>query len=231
VNLSGFIKFREQSPLIIAVDVEPEISIEGLLEQAKNYVAGVKFGLPYILRKGASEIKRITYRYRDNYFFIADIKLADIGFVGGLMIDLVKEMGFNAFIAHGFIGLEGALKEIKKKADELGLFLFVVAAMSHPGAEEIFNRNFISIVEACKKISIDGYVAPATLPRYIRELRDLNPNAVIISPGVGAQGARVGDGISSGATFEIVGRRITLSRDPLVTLRELMSIYKDRGVI
>lgn len=227
MNINEFVKFREKSPLIIAIDTEPRVNVDKLLEQANNYAAGIKLGLPYILKKGINEIKHLISKYQDNYFFIADIKLADIGFVGKLMIDLVKDMGFNAFIAHGFIGLRNALIEIKEKADEKDLFLFVIAAMSHPGAEEILNKNFMSIVKACRKININGYVAPATLPNYIKELRKLDPNAVIISPGVGTQGARVGDGISFGATFEIIGRRIILSEDPLATLRNLVSIYED----
>ncbi len=230
-QLSDFLKYRERSPIIAAIDIEPSIGINEFLEEAKRYIAGIKVGLPYLLSKGVSEISEIINRYREDYFFIADIKLADIGFVGRLMIDLVKEMGFNAFISHGFIGLEGALEEIKRYADELGLFLFVVAAMSHPGAEEIFNKNFNSIMEASNKIGVLGFVAPATLPNYIRRVKEKVPGSIIISPGVGAQGASIGDAILAGATFEIIGRKITLSDDPLSTLDEIILVYRNKRVI
>ena len=231
MNVSELLSFREKSPLIIAVDVEPAIGINELLERARNYVAGVKFGLPYILKNGLDTIRSIISRFRNDYFFIADIKLADIGFVGSLMIDLVKKMGFDAFIAHGFIGLRNALDKIKEKADALDLFLFVVAAMSHPGAEEILNKSTREIIVRTREINVRGYVAPATMPRYIQLIREMSGDSIIISPGVGAQGAEVGSAIANGASFEIIGRKITLSRTPIEEIRDVISIYRSKGMI
>jgi len=218
----------EKSPLIVAIDVEPKIGLKNLLSEAKEFVSGIKIGLPYLLTHGMMYVKEMIKPFIDDYFFIADLKLADIGFVCKLLLEKTHLMGFDAVISHGFIGLQDALAEIKKKTDELGLFLFIVAAMSHRGAEDILNKNIMKILEISKILGIEGFVAPATMPNYIKVIRkELGDRVIIISPGVSTQGASVGDALKAGANFEIIGRKIILSENPLESLRKINELYKD----
>ena len=222
---------RKKSPLIVAIDREPQIEIMNFLENVTDNIAGVKIGLPYLLSPGINHIREIVDEFKDNYFFIADLKLADIGYVSHIMLSIAEKIGFDAVIAHGFIGLEGALDEIKKTADSLNLFLFIVAAMSHPGAEDLLNKNVDKILEICNKISVRGFVAPATMPSYIKRIKERYSDAIIISPGIGAQGAPIGSALKAGATFEIVGRRITLSSDPVAEVKNIVQVYEELGLI
>ncbi|WP_252896574.1 orotidine 5'-phosphate decarboxylase / HUMPS family protein [Metallosphaera hakonensis] len=55
----------------------------------------------------------------------------------------------------------------------------------------------------------------------IARVREDFPDKVIISPGVGAQGAKPGTAICHGADYEIVGRSVYQARDPAQKLREI----------
>ena len=62
---------------------------------------------------------------------------------------------------------------------------------------------------------------PGNKPDLIRIARERFPSDVIISPGIGVQGGRIGCAVKSGADFGIVGRSIYESSDPVKALMEL----------
>ncbi len=62
----------------------------------------------------------------------------------------------------------------------------------------------------------------ATRPGLIPTVRSLHPDATVLSPGVGAQGARPGEALRAGADFEIVGRAITLAEDPRTSAKAIV---------
>ncbi len=64
------------------------------------------------------------------------------------------------------------------------------------------------------KVDVDGVVMPATYPELIGQTRDILDDIYIISPGVGIQGAKIGDAISHGADYEIIGRKICDNENP-----------------
>jgi len=124
-------------------------------------------------------------------------------------------------IAHAFPGYEGALDGLSRALDSWGLKLAVVVAMSNPGAAETMDPVLPKLVSIARRARAWGLVAPATRPRAVAEARRLYPEAFIMSPGVGAQGAPPGSALAAGADAEIVGRAITLAGDPLEALEEL----------
>ena len=223
-------KFRERgaqvnSRIILALDIHCLLR-EGcqtelfkralfLLNSLRDVIAGIKIGLPTILTLGEEGIYRLLREYNWDYFFIADTKIADIGHIGGLIVEHLSEMGFNAVIIHSVIGFEDGLNTIVKKARERDIGVFSLPAMSHPGAEEILNKCFKDNVEASLKADVDGFVLPATKPYYIKAVRDMGYEGLIISPGVGVQGAKPGTALAAGADYEIIGRSIYASEDPI----------------
>ena len=223
-------RFRERgaqvdSRIILALDVhcllrggcQSELfkQVLLLLSSLRDIVAGVKIGLPTILTLGEEGIYRLLREYDWDYFFIADTKIADIGHIGGLIVEHLSEMGFDAVIAHSIIGFEDGLKSIVEKAREKSIGVFSLPAMSHPGAEEILNKCFRDNVDASLKAGVDGFVLPATKPYYIKAVRDMGYEGLVISPGVGVQGAKPGSALASGADYEIIGRAIYMSEDPV----------------
>ena len=197
-----------------------------LLSALKSYVVGVKIGLPTTLYLGLDKVKELIDSHRE-YFFIADFKLADIGYIDKILCRFANSVGFDGIIAHSSIGYEGGLKEIVNEVHRWGGAVFAVVAMSHKGAEEFLNRHFLSLLNISLKAGVDGFILPATMPKYISSVRRrVGREKVILSPGVVKQGAKVGAAVRRGADFEIIGRGIYASEDPVGKAREYSSILR-----
>lgn len=190
-----------------------------LLNSLRNLVAGVKIGLPTIFTLGEEGVYRLLREYDWGYFFIADTKIADIGHIGKAIVDHLADMGFDAVITHAIIGFENGLKSIVDRAREKNIGIFSLPAMSHPGAEEILNKCFKDTLNVSLKADVDGLVLPATRPHYIKIARGMRYKNLIISPGIGVQGAEPGVAVAAGADYEIIGRSIYASEDPVSSVK------------
>ncbi|MEM4005536.1 MAG: orotidine-5'-phosphate decarboxylase [Desulfurococcaceae archaeon] len=203
--------------LIVALDPPFSSSIEGVGEEIVNslnpVVSGFKIGLPYIFEYGLEKTRRLR-QYTDKEL-IADLKLADIGHIMSMIVNKLAENGFDSVIAHGFVGVKGALSELKSTCDRLGLKLILVVSMSHPGSMEYIDRHLNELVNNAIELNVHGVVAPATRPSIIRKVREMIGEKIkIYSPGIGVQGAEPGDALCAGADYEIIGRAITNSSNP-----------------
>jgi len=220
---------RINSRLILALDVcrrsgvsprDVRVAVENLLDGLRDYVVGVKIGLPTILSLGMDSIREILECYRD-YYFIADLKIADVGHIVRTLCSYTDYMGFDAVIVHAVIGRCGGLDEAVNEVHSRGGAVFSVCAMSHRGAEEVLNRNFSTLVKLSMDAGVDGFILPATMPEYItRARRIIGGSKIILSPGVIAQGASIGSAIKYGADFEIIGRGIYAASNPIEKARE-----------
>ena len=215
-------------PVIVGLDaLQSRYQVVSLVQETCGLTAGYKVGLPTLLK--IPGIGREVRRACDNALVIADLKLADIADTMIRIAGITRGWA-DAVIAHAFPGYEGALDGLSGFLEENGQKLVVVVAMSNPGASETMDPLLETLVSIAKKAKAWGIVAPATRPHVIARARSLYPEAVILSPGVGAQGARPGEAVKAGADYEIIGRLITTSRDPHATLRSLAPHYKGRHV-
>lgn len=225
------IGMRNDSRLVVALDIySPRWSIDWLMDflgGINKYVVGVKIGIPTILSYGLDKISGVINRYND-LLWVADVKLADIGYVGKLIVDKIYESGFNAIIIHGFTGFEDGVGETVAYASRKGLYPIIVAAMSHKGAQEYLNRVSGDIILNSLNYPVDGYILPATYREYISFYRGVVGNRVILSPGIGKQGAEPGSAIKYGADLEIVGRLIYMDEAPISRVRELHGVLRWR---
>ncbi len=213
------ISARGRGRLIVALDKpgpgDPLAWSSKLLEDLRGIACGVKVGLPLTLRIGINGLSELVKSYGRDYFWIADFKLADIGYVMKTIATELLDIGFDGVIAHAFVGAEAAINELKETVDSYDAALFLVVAMSHPGAREIMLPNMDKLIEVARKVKADGAVAPATMPEVVKKARsELGSEVIIISPGVGAQGAMPGAALAAGADYEIVGRAITAAPNP-----------------
>ena len=200
-----------------------------MLDELIERLAGVKFGVPTIASLGLWRLSRLLHTLKGQVYLLADMKVADVSHVSRSIVRIVGEAGFDGIIAHAIVGLRGGLAEVVDEARECGLEVYALVAMSHPGAEEVLNRNFEKTLRLALDAGVDGLVLPATMPSYISKAREKAPQATIISPGIGAQGASPGSAISAGADFEIVGRTILNSDDPPSKLLEVWRRARWRG--
>jgi orotidine-5'-phosphate decarboxylase len=120
----------------------------------------------------------------------------------------VPGLGADAFTANPLLGAD-ALEPLVDGAAEVGAGCFVLVRTSNPGAGEIQDRpspvrplheRLAALVDvlgrgsvgACGLSSV-GAVIGATRPDLLARLRALMPRAVLLLPGVGAQGGTVDD--------------------------------------
>lgn len=214
---------EKRSRLVLALDVSGENGAETVRkasEKLKDFIVGIKIGIPFLLTTPPGLLKPVLEGASDDLVFIADAKLADVSHVNAMTSEILFKSGFDAVISHGVIGYEGGLDGVKEVAKKLGKGLLVLVSMSHKGSERIIDRAMPEIIEEALSAEPDGIIAPATRPSMVAEVRKRIPRGMlIISPGVGAQGAPFGSAIRAGADYEIVGRTIYGSQDPVAVAR------------
>ena len=203
---------KNESRLILALDVHKE-QVQKLLEDVSSYIVAVKIGYPLVLGAGLGVVSKI--KEASDLPIIADFKIADVPHTNQRIARCAYDAGADAVIAHAFVGRD-SLEAIIKVAEEKGdRGVIVVPNMSHPGASMFIG----SVSERMAKLAVDvgatGVIGPATRPKEIMALRSwVGKELLILTPGVGAQGAQPGDAIKSGADFEIVGRAICTAKSP-----------------
>lgn len=207
---------QKNNKIILALDVESEDEALQLCKEVAEHIDAIKVGYPLVLKTGASIIKKIKQFKKP---VIADFKVADIPEISRKICEIAVKSGADYVIVHGFVG-EDVVKACSEVAN-----IFVVAEMSHPGAKDFMSSEADKIAKIAKKYAY-GIVAPATRPERIKKLRKIVGDIVIISPGIKAQGAAVGDAIKAGADFEIIGRGIYASQNPKKAAKEFADILK-----
>ncbi|WP_420807157.1 orotidine-5'-phosphate decarboxylase [Acidianus manzaensis] len=207
--------------IIFAID---EVLDKSILDNLFEYIYGIKIGYPLLLKIGVNETINLVHNFiKNDKEIIMDLKLADID---NTMKSIVSQLEFaDSYIAHSFIGIEGALDELKKYIDEKNKKLYLLASMSHKG----WNDNFYPYIKnVISKIDPYGIVAPATKLQILKTIRKDFPKKIIISPGIGAQGGEFGDALCYGADYEIIGRSIYTSKDPIGKIKEIVKLQEEK---
>lgn len=202
------------SKTILALDkVLPIKTLKGI----RDYIPKVKFSYITLLDGGLEYLKEVYKLGWEEVIF--DLKLADID---STMVGIVSRLTSfsDSFISHSFIGFEGALDTLSSFLSKEGKGLYLVLSMSHKGWNDSF---YPYLKDIARHVNPKGFVVGATKPEMIKVVRNDFPEKLIISPGVGVQGALFGDALCNGADYEIVGRSIYSSTDPVKTTRELVA--------
>ena len=235
MGIAKILEFKSKPHrIVVALDpigLSQEKALEwsnSILRDVEGIVSGVKVGLPFILRVGLNNVKKLINEFQDLYFWIADLKLADVAHILVDVADVLHDTGFDAIITHLFIGRGGALNELSSKCKDLGLGLIGVLVMSHKGANDLFAKAYEDLLSIALDVDVDGFILPATMPYYIKRTRELiGWEKLILSPGIGAQGAKPGEALKNGADFEIIGRTITFSENPKMSAERIAKIHEE----
>ncbi len=196
--------------------------IDDVIREAQDLINVFKFGTPYIIKYGVRQLKKLIESYPDKYF-IADLKLGDVGHVMAWAAEVVKEAGFSGLVAHSFVGIPGALDLLSRKVRDLGLELILQTTMTHPGSIETLDTLASKIKAIINGVDPVGLIAPANKGDFIRDLRNsFGWRYVILSPGVMSAGMTPGEGVCNGADAEVVGRYVLSSPEPLKTLEDII---------
>lgn len=196
--------------LILSLDVLDRKRAGAIAEASAPFIDAIKVGYPLVLSTGLSIVKDLADL---GLPLIADFKVADIPNTNRLICEAVFSAGFDAVIAHGFVGADAA-RTCVEVAHSHGGAAYIVAEMSHPGATEFFHggvaERLATLAVTCRA---DGIIAPATRPDRISQLREIIGNRKIYSPGVGAQGGDL-DTVAGLVDGVIVGRSIYEAENP-----------------
>jgi orotidine-5'-phosphate decarboxylase len=203
--------FGKRSRIILALDVVDERDAIEIVEATSSEVDAIKIGNPLVYSCGldiVSKIKRIT-----DLPVIGDFKFVDVPFMVVTNIQILMEKGIDGVMVWGFLG-----REITKRCVNLfgdGGMVFVVTGFTCSESQKYTDCYWREFAEIAKDAGACGVQAPGTKPSRISVIREIiGKDKIIISCGIGRQGAPPGTAVAAGADFEIIGRDITEALDP-----------------
>jgi len=196
--------------LILALDVTDREAAIRIARECAPHIDAIKIGYPLVLAAGLPIARDLRAA---GLPLIADFKVADIPNTNKLIADQVFAAGFSAIICHGFCGRDSVQACVDSSLAHGGE-CYVVAEMSHPGAEDFFiGCTGEHIAKLAVECGADGIIAPATRPFRVKILRSIVGTKKILSPGIGAQGGDA-DAIAQMVDGLIVGRAIYEAKEP-----------------
>jgi len=201
-----------------------------------KFLCGIKLNFHVLLPLGKKEIIRINKTaHQYDLQTIADIKLNDIGNTNHITSKTLWDFGFDAIIINPIMGPK-AIRKIVTEAHKRDKGVIALCHMSAPEAKASYEIN-VKLSKNSKPKPLyqlflkwaisnkaDGIIAGATFPKIINDCKKIAGKKLdIYSPGIGVQGGNVKKAIASGSDFLIVGRTILDSKDPIHTVKQLLS--------
>jgi len=202
---------KKEKGIVIALDVKDVHSALALAREFSTLQGNfaIKVGRPLEMQAGYKIIPAI--KEASQLPVIYDGKIADIPYISSSIARIAYEAGADAVIVHGFVG-----KDVIKSILDLNMGdVIVVISMSHQGSAQYIDLVAKNMADMVNALEVNGVVLPATKPKLTSSLASiLKEEVYILSPGIKAQGADVGDAIKAGADYEIIGRAIYNSLNP-----------------
>jgi orotidine-5'-phosphate decarboxylase len=189
-----------------------------------------------LLPLGKKEIIRINKTaHQYGLQTIADIKLNDIGNTNHITSKTLWDFGFDAIIINPIMGPK-AIRKIVTEAHKRDKGVIALCHMSAPEAKASYEIN-VKLSKNSKPKPLyqlflkwaisnkaDGIIVGATFPKIINDCKKIAGKKLdIYSPGIGVQGGNAKKAIANGSDFLIVGRTILDSKDPVRTVKQLLS--------
>ena len=237
---------EKNSRIVLALDFPPEKPYRALLSKAlqildetQEYICAVKINRQLILPLGLfGETQKIISVAKDYGLpLIMDCKINDVGHTNQIIAEYYFEIGFDAVTANPFVGWEEGLKPVFEIAHKNGKGVILLVYMSHKGANEGYGQTvkdaetenlmpqYKIFARKAIKWNADGIVVGATYPEKIAEIKQIVQDKVpIYSPGIGLQGGKIEEAIKAGADYLIIGRSITLAKNPAETAKKIRDV-------
>lgn len=208
---------QKKSHLILALDETDGEKALSIARSVAGIVDAIKINWPLVLSAGPEMITKLS-QISD---VICDFKVADIPNTVRLIVEQSVARGASAVIVHAFPGSDSLSEAVKAAGKDVAIY--AVTEMSHPGGKEFTAPNAEALAHVGVECGVKGFIAPATRPERIAEIRKIIGDREILSPGVGAQGGSASDAIRAGADYVIVGRAIYMAEDPRAVAEQIAS--------
>jgi len=206
------------------------------IKSLHKFLCGIKLNFHVLLPLGKKEIIRINKTaHQYGLQTIADIKLNDIGNTNQITSKTLWDFGFDAIIVNPIMGPE-SLKKIVAEAHKLDKGVIALCHMSAPEAKLSYeidvklSKNskpkplYNLFLKWAVSNKADGIIVGATFPKIVNDCKKIVGKKLdIYSPGIGKQGGNVKKAIANGSDFLIVGRTILSSKNPVRTVKQLLS--------
>ncbi|MBA3716769.1 MAG: orotidine-5'-phosphate decarboxylase [Actinobacteria bacterium] len=215
----------------------------GVIDAVAPYVVGVKPQLAFFEALGSHGMKSFedvcAYARSAELMILADAKRGDIGSTARAYASAYLEPRngdpslADAITVHSYLGRE-SLEPFLKTARRMGSGIFCVLKTSNAGGDvqdltlsdgrplwhqvaELISSWGEDLVGDCGLSSV-GAVVGATHPRGVGEARRLLPQAILLLPGVGAQGATPAD-VARAFTSGPASALVSVSRSLIYAFR------------
>lgn len=152
---------------------------------------------------------------------IADAKRGDIANTArGYARGIFEELGFDAVTISPYLGWDS----IEPFLGYRGRCVLVLTRTSNPGAADLQELRlqgeqlYLHVARRSLQLRGEaevGLVVGATAPEAVRAVRRLSQDALLLIPGVGAQGATIEVAMAAGASAAGLNALINVSRDIL----------------
>jgi len=207
---------KKDTRIVLALDETDKYKALDIVKNVAEHIDAVKINWPLILTAGPEMINELS----DVLDVICDFKVADIPNTVQLIVENSVTRGASAVIVHAFTGEDSMLAAVRAagKAE-----IYAVTEMSHPGGKTFTAPHAEEMAKIGVRCGVAGFIAPATRPERIADIRRIIGNKKILSPGVGAQGGSAFDAIKAGADYVIIGRAIYKADDPRSVVKAIES--------
>jgi len=229
------------SRIILANDYD-SVNKKTVTQTIKNiktlhkFLCGIKLNFHMLLPLGKKEIIRINKTaHQYGLQTIADIKLNDIGNTNQITSKTLWDFGFDAIIVNPIMGPK-SLKKIVAEAHKRDKGIIALCHMSAPEAKLSYEINvklsknskpkplYHLFLKWALSNKVDGVIVGATFPKIVNDCKKIIGKKLdIYSPGIGKQGGNAKKAIANGSDFLIVGRTILDSKNPVRTVKQLLS--------
>jgi orotidine-5'-phosphate decarboxylase len=202
-----------------------------IIDATRDLVCAYKPNLAFYLVRGSAGIDELTQTIaaipRD-IPIILDAKFGDVPSTArGYARFAFETLGADAVTVNPYLGAD-AIKPFLEYQDHA---VFLLAHTSNPGAgdlqdalvatdafEPAHEALYVRVARFAKALNGNaevGLVVGATFPDQLREVRAMNPYAVFLIPGIGAQGGSPAEAVEFGANDAGIGPIINASRSIL----------------
>lgn len=228
--------------LILALDFpndpnDPERPIEvgdayRLVEQLDDLVRIVKIGWPlYMAAQGHEAVERFKERRKGVFL---DFKFGDISETVKRIVAVAKKKGVDFLTVNTSMQ---AVEAATKARGDSELNILTVTLLTSLDASDLKQMGVqLSVdefvrhkVAGAQGVGCNGVVASGREARWIREM--VGPDFLIVTPGIRPPGSPSHDhkrtttpseSISAGADYLVIGRPVTLSRNPRDTIQAVL---------
>jgi orotidine-5'-phosphate decarboxylase len=169
----------------------------GVIDAVTAYAPVIKPNAQFLVYSlGYDGLKKIVEKIHDgDSLALLDIKLSDIGSTIEAGLYWIDRLGFDAVTFSPFPGFENGVDAVYRWCEDRQKGIFALCRMSNPGTHDYQSREmdgekfYKRLARDAFEHGSNGYVVGCTASEELREIRQIiGDEALILSPGLGAQG-------------------------------------------